>query len=105
MTAAGWIRRCAKREATRRISCTDQRISGGSCGSSSGCFLGVRRCWPCGGWRPDRRGQHDQRDVPVPAVPGAGLVVVETELVLGRLEAVLNGPAPALDRHRGFHFG
>src|SRR4051812_48151785 len=36
---------------------------------------------------------------------GASLVVVETEFVLGRLEAVLDGPAPALDRHQGFHCG
>ncbi len=41
--------------------------------------------------------QHDQADVPVPAVPGAGLVVVKAKLVLGGLEAVLDGPAAALD--------
>ena len=41
----------------------------------------------------------------MPAMPGAGLVVVETEFVFGRLEAVLDGPAPALDRHQGFHSG
>ena len=29
----------------------------------------------------------------MPAVPGTGLVVIETELVFGRLEAVLDGPA------------
>ena len=51
------------------------------------------------------KGQHDERDVPMPAVPGAGLVVVETEFVFGRLEAVLDGPAPAFDRHQGFHSG
>jgi len=43
--------------------------------------------------------------MPVPAMPGAGLVVIEAQLVFGRLEAVLNGPAPALDRHQGFHCG
>ena len=42
-------------------------------------------------------GQHHQRDVAVPAVPRPGLVVVEAELVLRRLERVLDGPAPALD--------
>ena len=51
------------------------------------------------------KGQHDERDVPVPAVPGTGLVVVEAQLVFGRLEAVLNGPAPALDCHQGFPSG
>ena len=46
-------------------------------------------------------GQHDQRDVAVPVVPGAGLVVVETEFVLGRLEAVLDGPAAAFHGDEG----
>ena len=31
--------------------------------------------------------------MPVPSVPGACLVMVEAELVLGGLEAVLDGPA------------
>src|SRR3954469_24236498 len=45
---------------------------------------------------------HDERDVPVPAVPGTGLVVIETEFVFGRLDAVLNGPALSFhsDQHR-----
>src|SRR6187431_1131105 len=57
----------------------------------------------CGGVRPvlDHRqqgeGQHHQRDVAVPAVPAAGLVVVEAELVLGGLEAVLDRPAVPFD--------
>ena len=42
-------------------------------------------------------GQHDQRDVAVPAVPAAGLVVVQPELGLGGLERVLDRPAPPLD--------
>jgi len=33
----------------------------------------------------------------MPTVPGSGLVVVETELVFGRLEAVLNRPAMAFN--------
>ena len=38
----------------------------------------------------------------MPAVPGTGLVVIETEFVFGRLEAVLNGPALSFhsDQHR-----
>src|SRR3954465_15122642 len=40
-----------------------------------------------------RDDQHDERDAPMAAVPGTGLVVVEAEFVFGRLEAVLNGPA------------
>ena len=32
-------------------------------------------------------GEHDQRNVTVPAMPGAGFVVIETEFVLGGFEA------------------
>jgi hypothetical protein len=42
-------------------------------------------------------GEHDERDMPVPAMPGAGLVVSETQLRLGGLEGVLDGPAPPLN--------
>ena len=35
-------------------------------------------------------GEHDERDVTMPAVPGSGFVVVEPELVLGSLKAVLD---------------
>ena len=38
-------------------------------------------------------GQQGQSDVPVPARPAADLVVVQTDLVLGLLEAVLDRPA------------
>jgi len=41
--------------------------------------------------------EHDERHVPVPAVPTPGLVVIEAKLVFGALEAVLDGPAAALD--------
>ncbi len=37
----------------------------------------------------------------VPAVPGPAFVVVEAELGLGGLEAVLDGPALPFDRHKG----
>ena len=40
-------------------------------------------------------GKHDQRDMPMPAMPGPGLVVIETELVFGSLEAVLDRPTAA----------
>ena len=42
-------------------------------------------------------GEHDERDVTMPAMPRSGFVVVEPELVLGCLEAVLDRPAMALD--------
>src|SRR3954466_9542085 len=41
----------------------------------------------------DGKGEHDERDVTVPAVPGAGLVVVEAEFGLRGLESVLDSPA------------
>src|SRR5580693_8900316 len=43
------------------------------------------------------KGEHDERDVTMPAVPGSGFVVVEPELVFGCLEAILDCPAMALD--------
>src|SRR6516225_2089975 len=42
-------------------------------------------------------GEHGESDVPVPSVPEADLVVVEADLVLARLEALLDGPANADD--------
>ena len=36
--------------------------------------------------------EHDKRDVAMPAMPGTGFVVVETEFVLGGLEAVFDRP-------------
>src|SRR4029453_18705651 len=46
------------------------------------------------------KGQHHQRDVPMPAVPGPRLVVIEPKLRLGGLERILNRPAPPLDAHK-----
>jgi hypothetical protein len=42
-------------------------------------------------------GEHHERGMPVPPMPGAGLVVGEPELRLGSLERVLDGPTPSLD--------
>ena len=41
--------------------------------------------------------QHRPGDVPVPAVPAAHLVAVQPDLLLGRLEALLDRPAPTGD--------
>jgi len=53
------------------------------------------------GVMPDRghrgEGEHDERDVAVPSVPGTGFVVVETQLVFRGFKAVLDGPAAAFD--------
>src|SRR6201993_4968689 len=46
-------------------------------------------------------GEHDERDVTMPAVPGSAFVVVEPELVFGCLEAILDRPAMALDADQG----
>ena len=48
-------------------------------------------------------GEHDQRDMPVPTVPRSGLVVIETELVLGGFEAVLDSPAMTFYRRQLCH--
>ena len=45
-------------------------------------------------------GEHDQRNVTVPAMPGAGFVVIEAEFVLGGFETVLDGPAMSFDRYQ-----
>ena len=42
-------------------------------------------------------GQHDERDVAMPSMPGAGLVMIKAKLVFCRLETVLDGPAAAFD--------
>ncbi len=49
------------------------------------------------GLPPSWQGEHHKRDVAMPAVPGAGFIVMEPELVLGGLEAVLDRPAMSLD--------
>ena len=47
-------------------------------------------------------GEHHQGNVAVPAMPGSALVVIETKLVLRSLEAVLDRPPMAFDRHQRF---
>ena len=41
------------------------------------------------------RGGHDQRHVTVPAMPGAGLAVIKSQIILGAQEAFLDSPAQA----------
>ena len=43
--------------------------------------------------RQEGQRQHRQGDVPVPAMPAAHLVAVQPDLLLGRLEALLDRPA------------
>jgi hypothetical protein len=60
--------------------------------------LGRRRVGavPYGGHHGE--GEHDERDMAMPTMPGPAPVVVEAASVLGGLEAVLDGPAMSLDR-------
>ena len=87
------MRRCASRIATRRISWSDHGT--GELGSSLG-FWG-RAVGPLAHPRQHREGQHHQADVPVAAMPGACLVVVQTQFGLAGLESFLDRPAPPLD--------
>ena len=48
------------------------------------------------------KGEHDKRDMAMPAMPGAGLVMVEPQFILGRLETILDRPAMTLDHDQGF---
>ena len=63
-------------------------------------FFGRQLVYPL----PDRshhgEGKHDERDMTMPAMPRPGLVMVETEFVLGGLEAVFDRPAMSLDTDR-----
>ena len=47
-------------------------------------------------------GQHDERDVAMPAMPGTGLVVVEPQFILRGFEAILDRPAMSLHFDQSF---
>src|SRR3954451_4461986 len=49
------------------------------------------------GQRETGQRQHGQGDVPVPAVPGPDFVIRQADLLLGNLEALLDGPTPSGD--------
>src|SRR5918911_1709620 len=93
------MRRWARRIATRRS-------PGPTSGSEHGLTSPRPRFWgrhlvrTVAHGRHHGKGQHHQRDMPVPTMPGAGLVVSKPELGLGRLERVLDGPAPPLDAYQ-----
>ena len=52
-----------------------------------------------------REGEHDERDVAMPTMPGARFIVVEPEFVLGRLKAIFDRPAMSFDLDQGFDTG
>src|SRR3954452_15510572 len=88
MMKAGSMRRCASRIATRRISCIDQGT--GKLGEE-GRFWG-RTVALLAHPRQQGKGQHHQRDMPVPAVPRPALVVGQPKFRLGGLERVASRP-------------
>ena len=92
------MRRWASRMATRRISFTDQGIKLRPDGPVS--FLGWQAVRAMAHHGHHGKGEHDQRDGAVPPMPGPRLVVGQPELRFGRLERVLDGPTPALNRHQ-----
>src|SRR3954451_13383107 len=49
--------------------------------------------------------QHHQRDVTMPAVPGAGFIMIKAEFVLAGLETVLDAPALPFHRHQRLDAG
>lgn len=47
-------------------------------------------------------GEHHQRNVAMPPMPGSALIVIEPELVFRGLKTVLDRPPVAFDRHQRF---
>ena len=65
-------------------------------GAPAWCFF---ECWLSIGPMADDshhgEGEHDEGDVAVPAMPGAGLVMIKAEFILGSLKTILDSPAMA----------
>src|SRR3984957_7821972 len=92
MMCAGWIRFRASLMAMRRTSWIDQRINDGV---SVLLWLqfGVAFFWrrwigAMADHRHHGEGEHHQRDVAMPPMPGSALVVIESELVFRGLKTV-----------------
>src|ERR1043165_3812711 len=49
--------------------------------------------------------EHHKRNVTMPAMPGAGFIVIEPELVFGGLETVLDRPATSFDADESIYCG
>src|SRR6267378_2078724 len=109
MMCAGWIRFRASLMATRRISWIDQRINDGVAPFlflllpwSGVPFFWRRRIGAMADHRHHGEGEHHQRNVAMPPMPGSALVVIEPELVFRGLKTVLDCPPMAFDRHQRF---
>jgi hypothetical protein len=104
------MRRCARRVAMRRISCTDQRIRSGVWDDfepplRSVVFWELQGC-VCAMTDSGHHceGEHHQRDVAMPAMPRAGFIVIEPKFILGGLKAVFDRPAASFDGDQGLQF-
>src|SRR5271157_798756 len=64
-------------------------------------FFWQRRIGAVADHRHHGEGEHHQRNVPMPPMPGSALVVIEPELVLRGLKTVLYRPPMAFHRHHG----
>src|ERR1700736_3253199 len=72
------------------------------CRGSTFRFFGRRRIGAMADHRHHGEGEHHQRDVAMPPMPGSALVVIESELVFRGLKTVLNRPSMAFDCHQRF---
>jgi hypothetical protein len=72
------MRRCASLFAMQRISWMDQRMSGGP---HKYRLLVRRRIGAMADCGHLGKGEHDERNMAAPAMPGAGLVVIEPKLI------------------------
>src|SRR3982075_924796 len=106
MRCVVWFRFRASLMATRRISWIDQRINDGVAPFlflllpwSGVPFFWRRRIGAMADHRHHGEGEHHQRNVAMPPMPGPALVVIEPELVFRGLKTVLDRPPMAFDRH------
>ena len=66
-------------------------------------FFGRRLVGPMLDGSHHGEGEHDEGDMAVPAMPGAGLVMIEAEFILGSLKTILDSPAMTFHRHQLCH--
>ena len=72
------------------------------CRGSAFHFFWRRRIGAMADHRHHGEGEHHQRNVAMPSMPGSALVVIEPELVFRGLKTVLDRPPMAFDRHQRF---
>src|SRR5437899_10508474 len=79
------------------------RLCAGLCGGATFRFFRRSRTSAMAERGRHGEGEHHQRHMPVPAMPGSALVVIEPELVFRGLQAVLDRPSMAFDRDQRFN--